>query len=328
MLFATIADFNTFVESNTGIDFESLKPSILAAELRFIKPIFGYAFYDLVLHDNSDNQIILDIRIAAKRALSNLALYLYVPISEAMLTDAGVRRGNSEASPGAYKYQVKELQKTYLERGFQHLEEMINLLEDNTDTLTDWTSSDEFRTYRSLFIRSGKDFEQYYSTIRYPRRLYTLLRSSMYNVQELQIAPSISQPIYDGIKTYLIQPDTPLPDEYSQLFTYLKYAIAHFTIGRGIATLMATMDENGVHVLSQHPDSTSELSKRQAASDTVVTTMAREAIDMGTMWLDKAVTYLNDTATTEVFPTWYALKHAEAVTPTSINDNLNGMFSL
>lgn len=335
MLIETIEEVNTYVESNAGIAFLSLKPSLEAATGKFIKPILGTAFYD-ELHTlystvQPVDELSSDIIALTQRALVNLALYLYVPISEAQLTDAGVRRGHHESAPGAFKYQVKELQKAYLERGFQCIEELIDKLEANIegDAVALWTSATEFTSYRSLFVRTGREFEQHYSTIRYPRRLYTLLRSSMYNVQELQIATAISQDIYDELKQAYQQPTPALTDEQIDMLNYLKPAIANLTIARGMATLVAVMDENGIHVLSQNADSSSEISKRSAASNSLLNAMTSEALSTGTAWLDKAVKYLNDNCSETVFPTWYALINAEETdAPESYNDNLNGNFSL
>ena len=334
MLFNTISEFNVFVESNNGMDYTSVLPSILAAEIKFLKPVFGTAFYDYLINQyqngTQDNQVITNLIYYAQQALAPLALYLYIPVADVQITDAGIRRGDSDKAPGAFKYQVKDLQKAYLERGFQYLEEMIEYMDANAsnEKLSSWIDASEYGYYRSLFIKTGKEFEQFYTTIRYPRRIFTLLRSTMYNVQELTIADSISQELYDLFKSRHHDKSPTWSDSEAKLLSYLKPAIAHLTIGRGIANLVATMDENGVHVLTQFGDHTSNISNRTAASDSNLSMMVTEALSAGAAWLDKAVNYLDTVSSPNLFPSWYAAMNAEEVTVVTENDNLTGLFSM
>lgn len=336
MILTTAAEFEALTEINQGIEFLSLTPSIDAAQSKFLKPILGFTFLNSIDNYYNDdpgagaNQIKNTIIALAQRALANLTLYLYVPIAEVEFTDSGLRRGHSDSSPGAFKYQVKELQRSYLERGFQYLEDLIEYMESKSaePELEEWVASDEFKSYRSLFIRSGAELAKLYTSIRYPRRIFTLLQSTMYNVQELQIEKSISTEVYQLLKSKLLATPNNLSDQEEILLNYLKHALAHLTIAEGIIPLIATMDENGIHVLSNSTDSSSSESKQTAASDNILGLMIKNATSAGAEWLTKAVRYMNQVASETVFPTWYESMNTTVTPPTSINENLSGSFSM
>lgn len=334
MLFTNPDDFLNQVEANAAIDFLSITPSIKATESKYIKPLCGSSFYDYLCteasHYNAASAVVKQCITLARQATANLALASYVPIAEVQITDAGLRRGNSEASPGAYKYQSENAQRAYFDRGMQYIEEMLAYFAENVadQALSLWLNTDEQKNYTALFIRTGLEFERYYSALRYPRRLYMLLRSSMINVQELQIAPAISSAIYKTIRDKSLEITPAYTTQEAVLVSYLKPAIANFTVARGIASLMATMDDNGIHLLSSNTDSSSGSSKRTSADASIISAMVQDAQNTGEAWLNNAITYLNETASATVFSTWYDTLTANATSTTDANENYQGIFSL
>jgi hypothetical protein len=331
MFFKTIEEFRGCIEANAGIDLLSITPSIKAAELKFLKPLLGAGYYDsLSIRYNADAIILAEeteLVEHIQNAIANLALYLYVPIGEVQITDAGMRRGDGESSPGAYKYQVKELQKALLERGFEYIELVLEHLDQTPSTFVEWFNSDAYNNYRKAFIRNGSEFEQLYSSIRFPRRMYTLLRTTMLNLQALTIATTIGEGTYLELVSEYLEEEPTFTIEESQLLAYLKPAIAHLTISRGIAHIIATMDENGVHVLTQFNDTTTDTGKRAPASNVHLNMLINEAKSVGEAWLTKAVTYMNTVASETVFPTYYAVISVADV-PADQNDEMSGIFGM
>lgn len=331
MLLKNSADFNQYSDALAGINFNSITPSIKQAELRYIVPIIGNALFDdLNTKHNGAGATGKDAVLLTKlnTALSSLVLYLYAPITEVQLSDKGLRRGHSEAMPGAFKYQVQEYRTAILDRGFEALEDAIRYLEANASDFTLWTASPEFTLYRSLLIRTGDELHQYYSGIKYPRRLYTLLQSTMYNVQELFLKPALGE-VYTDIMALQSMASPDYSEEQIELLKSLKRCIAHHTIAQGLPQILATMDENGVHVLTIGVDSTHSQSKRVSASDNHLSLIVSSATATANAWFDAAKDYLNATATADIFPSWYAKLQAEAQA-ISMTDNCtsSGAFSM
>lgn len=335
MFFSTIAKLNEYADSLSGIAWLSIKPSIAHAEKKFIIPLISKALYtdlEVKATANSATGHEADFIELLRSALASFAQYLYVPIAEVQLSDKGLRRGNSEQQPGAYKYQVENLREALLYRGLELLEDAIDFL--NTESKTDghfdlWKSSTAYTQYRSLFIANGQEFSTLYTSVKYPHRLFALLRADMFNVQTLTIAPAITETIYNALLEKNNQTSPSFSTEETTLLQYLRYAIANLTIARGIHSIVASMDENGVHVLSSTTDGSTATSKRTAAPPTAVENIVRIAESTGLSWLDKAVTYLNETATAVIFPSWYEKLQAESEATAPLdNTTFRGMFSM
>ena len=323
----------TYVEANPGIDFLSLPPTIEQVGSKYFLPLFGKPFFDdadaFCTTPQENDTVGVGFMNRLQKAVANLAMYEYIPIAEVQITDAGLRRGHSETHPGAFKYQVQELQRALLNRGLQAIEELLAYMDENVadDFFDNWRSSLEFTHYRVLLINSGREFEKYYSSLQYPRRTYMLLRTTLYNVQSLVVAEAISEEVYQELITENQNPTPSFGEEQAELLELLKPALAHLTISRGIYQLAAAMDENGVHVLSQSNEPGDSAGKKVAAPSSQLTMMINDAESIGQSWMGKAIKYLNDTASETVFPTWYeALQEAE--TPLPQNDGLTGCFGL
>jgi hypothetical protein len=335
MFFNSIAKFNEYADSLSGIQWPAIKPTIAHAEKKFIIPLISKALYeDLEVKATANTATGHEAELIEllRSALASFAQYLYVPIAEVQLSDKGLRRGNSEAMPGAYKYQVENLRKALLDRGLELLEEAIDFL--NTESQTEdkfviWKASTAYTQYRSLFIANGQEFSTLYTSVKYPHRLFALLRADMFNVQTLTIAPAITESIYNALLAENKEDSPSFTAEETTLLQYLRYAIANLTIARGIHSIVASMDENGVHVLSSTTDGSTATSKRAAATPTAVENIVRIAESTGLSWLDKAVTYLNETATADIFPSWYTKLQAEATATAPLdNTTFKGIFSM
>lgn len=330
MYFTSIAEFNTYSDALAGLSFLSVKPSIEHAERRFLLPILGEGLYQDLQTKFTANTLSGKDQILFKKlqlALSSLTLYLYAPISEVQLSDNGLRRGHSEQMPGAFKYQVQEYRKAMLERGFEALEDAIAYLNANAADFSLWTNAPEFLSFRQLFIRTGSELQQYFTGIRFPRMLFLLLRSSMFNVQELTLAPAISTNIYKGLCSKYTSAAPNFTAEEKQLLDYVCRSLAHLTVARGLPVVVATLDEHGASILTGGEDAGSHNSKRAPASNYHLDNITKMAEDAGITWLDKAVDYLNTTASNSVFTSWYNAMQAATDTATD-NSTRGGSFSL
>lgn len=305
-MITTQALFNQFSDGTSSLKFQAIKPSLDHAVDKYLIPIFGQTYYDYLLALNTPNANETKLLEYSRKALVSFTLYEYSFISDVVLTDGGMRRGASEQSPSAYKYQIDDYRKTMLDRAFLFLEKVIqylDLLARNNQAVA-WVGSEEFQIRKALFIQSGTEFQQIIPSIRYPRRLYLLLLSSLSNIQELTIAPTINKTIYDAI---LIKVKAAIPNytaEETELLKILKRAQAHLALATGIASIVGQMDENGIHVLTSGTDAHSASSKRTAATSNVLNMFVDEHKNAGEAWLSKSVEYLREKASSNLWPSW------------------------
>lgn len=330
-LFTSIAGFNLFSDGNPQIKWSAIAPSVEHAEDKYIIPITGQAYLDLlIVRDKPEiatpqEAILIGL---LRKALASFALYEYSYITAVQISDKGNRRGDSLEEPTAYKYQVDELRKTLLDRGYLQLEKAIEALEvlaaANQAPL--WVESPQYAAEKALLIPSGNQFAQIISQVRYPRRMFLMLRSTMLNVQELTIRPLITNEIYNELLAHNRTIPTTFTNDEKGLLLTLKNAIANLTMYKGIPTLIAQMDEHGLHVLSNNADANNTTSKRTAASDTQLNILLKHYESTAEAWLANSINYINAKASISVWPLWYANLQASKTTPVSndVNETLSG----
>lgn len=333
LFFKNHAEFITGIEANTGLKWPSLQPSIETAQIRFIKPILGAALYDSLLlevQDTAVSDLVSEkqaIVIRIQNALRRLSLYIYAPIGEIQFTDAGMMRTETNNQKSAFKYQTEAYQKAQLDMGFELLEELIDYMDSHAGDYSSWTTTDEYKFYKSLFIKTGAQLQLHCSSIRYPRRLFLLLRSTMLTVQQTIIKEAITADIFDALIAKNQSTTPNFTDEEKELLDKLKPAIANFTIARGLPSLVAMLDENGLHVLNSNADNASSVGKRSAAPDSITSLVLKNAENTATAWLDMAVDYIKSTASPSVFASWYTANLAKVATP-NFNETSSGSFSM
>lgn len=319
-MITTSAQFNEYSDATSSLKFQAYKPSLEHALEKYIYPVLGMTYYAelAALNAPSPEQTTLIKHI--KKAWVSFTLYEYSFISEIVLTDAGLRRGGTEDLPNAYKYQVENYRKSILDRGLHSLEAAILQLEVlvRTNAANAWKDSEEFKTYRNLMLNSGNEFAKILPFIRYPRRLFLLLSNSIYTSQIFTIYQTIGADVYDPLLTKIKTAAPNLSSEETELLTRIKYALAHLSFASGISTLIAQMDENGIHVLSNNADSTSSTSKRVGVNNSIIDKIIEENKRIGELWLGKIVDYLREKATANLWPTWVAETTTAEYIPTGV----------
>lgn len=332
-LITSILQFNEHADANPQIKWQSISPSVEHAEDKYIIPITGKLYLSELLNkynaapqttDSDENALVTTLQ----KALVSFAMYEYSFITAVQISDKGIRRGDSQESPTAYKYQTDELRKTLLDRGYLQLEKAIEQLETLAagNSANTWVASSEFLEAKSSLIPSGKEFARIITQIRYPRRMFLMLRSTLLNVQELTIRPLLTNEIYEQLLAHNLTTPTSFTTEEKELLLVLKNAIANLTMFKGIPTLIAQMDEHGIHVLSNNADATNTTSKRTQAPDNTLNILLNHYESTATAWLTNTVNLINAKASPTVWPLWYAKLQAELAEPTTtnLNENLTG----
>lgn len=309
MIIKSFAELKNVVEINQGSKYNSIKPSLEIAENTYLIPVIGNAYYNYLntLHNQGTvTGIHLRILELCQKVVASMAMVNYIPITDVQISDIGITNANSGDTKAAYKYQVLNAILSYTQRGFQFIEELITLLEDNVSTLTLWTNSNEFKKYRSLFIQSGADFKDYFNKTANPRLLYQMMVPTMQDVELFTIKPIITDIIFDSFKTKLAQPSPTLSDVEKKLLQLIKKATVYFTIYEAVPLINVKVDENGITVLSQSVDQTAnEMGKRAVASDNHISLLRSSMYNMGMRYLDECVSFLNKNSSPNLWPEWY-----------------------
>ena len=316
-----------YTEVNYGNRFPSLQPSIITAQDEYLRPLLGtYLDYLIAQVNATPTTEEADLLALLRPALADISIYLYIPIGDVTVTENGIRRAETDKEKTAYKYQLQNAQAAYIKRGLIGLEKAIAYMHANATNYTNWTADASYQRYLSLFIKNGTELQNHVSALPMPMRMYMLLRSTMYNVQELTIRPAVTDAIYEDLQTAIS--NASLSPEQTKLLGYLQSALAHFTIMQGVPQLVAKLQEDGISIIGENGETSN--SNRKQANDNQLNSYINTNRAIATQWLDRAIDYINKTATASIFPTWYATQQAAATQPTTppVNETSSSLFSL
>lgn len=333
MLIKNSAELKANSETNSNVNYDSAKMSIKAAEKKYIIPIIGMAQYgvlDTAHNTGSPTPEQAALITAIQEPLASLAMSLFVPMSEVTLSDAGARRTGTEELPGAYKYQTANLKEALLERGLDFIEDLILFLETNQNDYPLWTASDEFKEYRTLFIRSGSEYGNFYTGVKHPRQTFMKLRAALLFVQENIIRPTILPDIYDDLQVKLSTAVIGYTTNDKILVKHIQRAMVYLAMKEGMNDYALSIDNNGVTILNERNDGTmGDVSKQMAATDVQMTNLANASYNIGYTWLKRATDFLDETATDAIYIPWYEKMQAELETKDdNVNEELGGSFLL
>lgn len=331
MLIKNSAELKANSETNSNVNYDAVKMSIKAAEKKYIIPIIGMAQYSALETAHNGGPITpaqTALILAIQEPLASLAMSLFVPMAEVSLSNTGARRTGTEELPGAYKYQTSNLKEALLERGLDFIEDLLLFLETNKADYPLWTDSDEFKEYRTLFVRSGSEYATFYTGVKHPRQTFMKLRAALLFVQENIIRPTILPDIYDDLQTKLATAVIGYTSNDKILVRHIQRAMVNLAMKEGMNDYALTIDNNGVTILSEMTDNTmGDVSKKKAATDSQLRGLASSLYNIGHTWLKRATDFLDETATDAIYIPWYEKMTAEAETKDDdLNENLSGSF--
>lgn len=240
------------------------------------------------------------------------------------LSDAGTQRTETTNDKTAYAYQVSNFREDMQQKGEAACEALLEYLYTYQDFYPIWTSSNAYKKYQNLFIKTGAEFNEMYTTPQ-PYRLFEAIRFKMQDVEELQISDVLTPALYKDLKAKDKNNLYVWSDEETLLLFYIKKAIAYLSVSFAVPHLNIKIDDNGVTVVSDYGVVDSkDKQPRKAAPDNNTSHLIRSCNDAATQYLGKAKKYIEDNAT--AFAAWK--KPAVIELPSSGNDELGGVFGL
>lgn len=331
IIFKNTEELTSVSEVNISVNFNSLINSLDRATRYYLIPAIGKDMYTALLSSYNSSSAagkMLEALTWAQKAIAPLALFLFIPRTEAAITDAGLRRGGTNESPGAFRYQVKEAKGSYLDDGLDALENLCRFLEEEVNIFSEWKDSEVRKKYSKALIRSGLEFTNYFK-LRHPQLDYQALYESMAMVEDLIMVKKFGN-TYKSLKEKQNKSETS-PTE-NELLDLLKKALVNLTFYKGIPKLSVRVDDNGLTIMSNSSDiSAGEENKRTAAEIERLKILSEDCRSTGDAYLQEAENFLNNESTESVFSEWFASnsnKNQSGVDLNKINQAGSGLFSM
>jgi hypothetical protein len=303
MLFKDTIKLKEFAQITGAVNFASVKLTIQNVENTHLVPVLGDTLYkslnDAYTAASSESTLTaqqLALLDKCRYVIGPYVCYYYAPKADVALSDGGARRAETAQEKTAFQYQVTNFREANLRDAENATETLISFLETNKADYSDWTTSDAFKQYRSLFIKTGNEFQSLYPSAT-PYRNYMAMRFKMFDIEEQLIRDAITGDLYDYLKEKDADATYTFTDSEQKFSLRLKKAIAYLTVAYAVPHINVRIDSNGVTVTGGRGSTTNDATaKQETAPDNQLSWLVKNATESGQQWLKSALQYLADHA--------------------------------
>jgi hypothetical protein len=304
-LFSTIDEIKDYLPVTVTFEFRDIMPYIDRAEVRYIIPFLSKQQYDDLLTAyntsiatvapvalTSDNKALLK---KVRMPLANFAYMLYIPLGQIQIDSAGIRIATTENLKTAFQWQIRMLQKSFIEAGYEGTDTLLEFLEQNKSTYTLWAGSTCYTHFKELFINTALQFSDYVN-INNSRRTFLGMRSIMRKVESFYIKPVISPELMAEIKSQINSGS--ITTQNQLLLDLIQPALANLTIARAIGEKAIVVSDDGIYMLSVK--NTQEIDSVEPADEGRLSLLRKQSIEDGDNYLKQLRDYLY--ANPDIYP--------------------------
>ncbi len=199
-------EIRPYVSVAKSLAFDVMQAPLRNAFEMFIRPLLGetmtadlIGYYAAVTPSDKQTGLVQ----LAQRANAFLAFWYDYAEINVLITDAGVRRQESDTAKTPYKYQEQALKTGWKEKGFNALDDLLQYLEINISTFEHFSASPNFTSAKTDIVRNASDIDNYYF-INNSRILYLRLRPHLRTVVNTIVAPRMGD-TYAELLTELVK---------------------------------------------------------------------------------------------------------------------------
>ncbi|SKD10105.1 hypothetical protein SAMN05660461_6005 [Chitinophaga ginsengisegetis] len=322
-LLRTITEVKQWLRVDFSDREEMAIPNVMKAEKRYIAPVLGKELYQQLADEyNGDslteaNKALLDY---VQAALTPLAYLLELPLINTRITDTGLRKQGSPESP-VFKWDYQEVKQTLEDNGMEAIDSLLEFLETRADDYPLWKNSTAYESYSRYFIKTGKEFSEYYR-LHHPRAIFLYLLPVISTVEDLYVHSTIGA-IFAAYLKGLTAP-TELEKEALRL---VKTAICHFSVFQACSRMGVSFTNLGFTVLLSDPE---KYQGNQQTAELKRLEMMRDHVELiGQKYLSDLQALLNKNASPVLFPLYYNSSYYADPNKIEIPDNetYNSFFS-
>lgn len=159
-LWKTTDYVNKIIPVSAALSFEKLESALLSADEIYLVPLLGSELVTLaetIYAADEQSDLELEYLSLMKVAELNLAMYYDFQELNLRITDQGFQRQTTDNFTSAFKYQEDALRRSFQNKGFNALDRILDFLETNVETFTDYTSSPAYVDVQTRFVRTPKE---------------------------------------------------------------------------------------------------------------------------------------------------------------------------
>lgn len=245
-------DFKKQLPVNINLRFETVSSHIALCEEIYVLPLLGEAMFtrmtsyletDPTLATACADSTLID---KVRFALIRLAIWKGYDVIAATISDTGVS-AEVDKENRLYRYQEENVKRTLKEEGFNYLDSVLEYVEANADTFTEYESREDPR-----LVPSTRVFDSCYS-IGGSRLVFLKMKPYIRDVELIQLQHRIGKDFYEEL---LVCDESQAA--YSSILPYIRNYVVYMAVAEGIGELHKMPTEKGLLFESASMDGVSE----------------------------------------------------------------------
>lgn len=209
-LLKNIEDVKKYVSVNENLQWDSVEPYIKQAERKYIKTLIGELLYDdycATIPTGTELKAYELLREAA----ANLAWFLYLPLANVQVTDSGISVTEGTNFKAAAWWQIRDLRRSFLEAGFEAIDEALKIMEANEADFSPWETTEGYTIFKELFVKRTDTFQRWFN-INNSRKTFLALRPYLLETHHQYFTSLLNAETISAINTAIETPQKEVLD--------------------------------------------------------------------------------------------------------------------
>lgn len=249
MLITTLDELIKYIPSSYIKSFSVIENFISNAEVKEIKSMLGSELYTDLLsayEGSGDDETYTNLLPYVQRPLANFAYYNAVPILDIVHTESGFGVVSTSGTAPASANRVAAFRKGVLKSAYDGIEALLQYLEENKSSFPKWVSSSSYSDQHDHLIPTARDFHKY-ANINESRFIYLKILPKMAEIEDFRIKAHVSEGLFDALIEEL-KGSSDLSAEDAKLVSYLKPAVANFTMAESLDLIATSIYAEGLQL--------------------------------------------------------------------------------
>lgn len=303
-IFTTTDEVRKYCSIGRDTQFEDIQSKLNRASRKFVVPEIGKAlaasmetYYNGGSPDTTDDTS-NGLLVRLQEAVANIGMLLYIPEGNVQVGSDGLNQNTNEDSGPAPWWAVKDLMRSYAQTGEEALDDVLDYMEANASSFTNWTSSDERAAFKDNLVQTTAEFNEHHN-IFHSRRTFKALAPIMKEVEDLYLEQHLGSDTLDYFKT--LSSPSAVEKKAQEL---LKSTVVNFTVLRACSTNLFTVSSEGMRSRSIMTVN-SALERFTPAEESLIRKTEKEKERTANAYLGQLLKHLNSNASTTVFPVYF-----------------------
>lgn len=268
-------EIGAYVPTSASLSFAKMESSLQSAEDLFLKPLLGsqmmaalQAIYDKDVDSRTPKEKLL--LAIAQRAEANMAFFYNFDALQLRITDQGFQRQGSEDWQQAFKYQEDRLRDGFRTKGFNAIDEMLDFLDENVDTFTQYEESTAYAERAKAVVKNTREVQRWVN-IGHSTLIYLRFAAEFPTVEETVLRACVGNAFYEKLRQWLDDANA-YPQEYSITLPQLREKCGRVVVMAAAVRLLkktGTLTDRGLY-FENVAAAAGENSTRKAATDSQI----------------------------------------------------------